>query len=359
MAEYREFRYWAYDFTGEGFSHGDGLNAPVIGNWPLTPGETVDVFLRALVFLGTDGNDGGLFEDPSDGSVVYVSDTNQLNPDDPLPEPISQELNLDGSPGKMVDDDGGDGTGEILGTSFDDEISRDGVSDGVTGGVPSNTSDIIKGFGGNDTIDGAGGGDMIDGGAGNDSLKGGAGNDTILGKGGNDTLDGDSGSDTLKGGDGADRLTGGDGKDTLIGGKQNDVLKGGAKDDELSGGSGKDKLTGGDGNDDLTGGSGNDTFIFKSIGETDGVGDNITDFGNGDDVMDLSQFDAKTGVDGNQAFKFIGTDKFSDSAGELRYAVDKVTGDVEVKGDVDGDGDKDFSIRLEDISSLTADDFIL
>ena len=154
---------------------------------------------------------------------------------------------------------------------------------------------------------------------------------------------GNVGNNTLTGGGGADRLEGGGGNDILLGG------------------TGNDRLAGGSGSDILTGGSGADQFIFASLsdsGATAASRDVITDFTQSHgDRIDLSLLDANQSLSGNQAFKFVGTDAFSGSAGELRY---EHSGSVTLAlVDVDGDRTADFSIELSTHVSLLAQDFIL
>lgn len=72
--------------------------------------------------------------------------------------------------------------------------------------------------------------------------------------------------------------------DVINGGYGNDELFGGAGNDILDGGKDNDRLDGGIGDDTLTGGDNNDTFIF----EENFGNDVITDFGNGNDAIDLS-----------------------------------------------------------------------
>jgi hypothetical protein len=69
-----------------------------------------------------------------------------------------------------------------------------------------------------------------------------------------------------------------------------------------------------------------------------------------------SNIDAKTGVDGNQKFAFIGTDGFSGEKGELRYK--DLGAEVIVQGDVNGDGKADFEILVK-AGKLDAGDFLL
>ena len=97
----------------------------------------------------------------------------------------------------------------------------------------------------------------------------------IRGLGGGDWILAGEGNDTIKGGDGYDRLFGEEG---------NDSIEGGNDDDDLVGGEGDDWLDGGSGNDALTGGAGADMFVFEA-----GHGnDIITDFGDGEDLIDIT-----------------------------------------------------------------------
>ncbi len=68
-------------------------------------------------------------------------------------------------------------------------------------------------------------------------------------------------------------------------------LQGGAGDDVLTGGAGNDTLTGGPGNDMLIGGEGDDVFFWNAGDEGTAQApaqDVVKDFGNGNDVLDLS-----------------------------------------------------------------------
>ena len=137
--------------------------------------------------------------------------------------------------------------------------------------------DYVFGEGGDDTIRGGEGGDMLFGDDGNDSIEGGKGSDFLLG---------DDGNDTVEGGEGRDWIRGGSGDDSLDGGTGGDFLYGDSGSDTLDGGEGSDRLYGGTGDDRLTGGAGADTFLFDT-----GNGDDIvTDFANGEDLIDLREF---------------------------------------------------------------------
>ncbi|MEZ5876216.1 MAG: matrixin, partial [Hyphomicrobiales bacterium] len=74
------------------------------------------------------------------------------------------------------------------------------------------------------------------------------------------------------------------------------------------------------------------------------------------DQISLNRIDAKTGVAGNQAFKWIGTHDFHNVKGELRY-IDKGATCI-VQADVNGDGKADFEILVK-VDALLKGDFIL
>ena len=179
----------------------------------------------------------------------------------------------------------------VWGSAFDDVFTGDGNDNHFRGNAGADTLD---GGAGNDALDyrgsdagvtvnladnaTAGGhaeGDRI---ANFEHVQGSAFGDILTGDGGKNDLIGNAGDDNLDGGSGNDRLRGGDGSDNLWGRGGNDSLTGGA---------GADTLAGGAGNDSLQGGDGSDTFVFRA-GE-DGV-DIITDFTNGEDRIDLSDF---------------------------------------------------------------------
>jgi Ca2+-binding RTX toxin-like protein len=215
-------------------------------------------------------------------------------------------------------------------------------------------------------------------------LAGGVGNDLAIGNGGDDVIFGDAGDDTLLGGTGINQLFGGDGFDDLFGGADTDYLTGGADNDRLRGAEGGDSLKGGTGDDTLFGEAGADVLdggagrdllsgaedsdIYDFNAKTDSVKganrDIITDFSgvkvlNGDlDRIDLSDIDAKKGP-GNQAFHFIGAQKFHHKAGELQVNYNAVTDVAIVQGDVDGNGKADFQIEVHTAAALAKGDFIL
>ncbi len=255
----------------------------------------------------------------------------------------------------------------------------------------SAAADYLIGFGGDDTLFG---------GAGNDKLFGGSDSDRIYGGSGNDLLAGGLASDWLKGGRGDDTYlvdrpgdkvieSAGEGRDLVyalvsftlpsnvenltlteharINGTGNqlandirgnasaNILRGRGGHDSLSGGKGADTLVGGEGGDTLAGGRGNDVFRFLDVSDA-GRGthqDQIVDFENGHDRIDVSRIDADDNLSGNQVFTFLGDLPFTGVAGELRCAKGFV------RADIDGDGRSDFSLTVLGRGDLVDTDFIL
>jgi Ca2+-binding RTX toxin-like protein len=172
---------------------------------------------------------------------------------------------------------------------------------------------------------------------------------------GSDTIVGNRYADRLLGSRGDDLLDGRGGDDRLEGGRDDDDLFGGRGADRLFGGSGDDVLFGGFGRDRLNGGAGEDSFVFRSARDA-GRGstrDVIGDFDRDDDFIDLAVIDANELRRGDQTFDFIGAAAFSGAAGEVRFR------DGVLAADTDGDRRAEFQIAVEDVSRLTASDFIL
>lgn len=185
-----------------------------------------------------------------------------------------------------------------------------GQGNDVLNGAASTANDLVYGDLGNDSITGGAGNDTLFGGDGFDTVRGGAGSDLIFGNqgddqlfgnGGNDTLFGGQGQDVLDGGAGADLLLGNMGDDTVISGAGADTVFGGQGDDfldartnatgvRLNGDLGNDFLFGGTGTDTMTGGQGNDVFntSIAGSGVTQATADVVTDFGNGNDLVNFT-----------------------------------------------------------------------
>lgn len=253
-------------------------------------------------------------------------------------------------------------------------FAKNNSHDEVYGGAGDDTMTVYTaqseywGGGGDDYISSAGYWNLLVGGDGNDTVSyqaqdqdkylDGWGVDLDLGRefartgeGRKEKLDdfenaeGTSFGDGILGSKADNKLWGMDGKDDVVGFKGNDQLFGGTGEDHVSGGNGKDELTGGNGKDHLEGGGGGDLFIFADISEM-GKGnkaDIIEDFESGDKI-DLS---------GAGSFTYINDQSFNNVAGELRFE------DGVLQGDVDGDGNVDFEIKVKDVNSLQDSDFAL
>jgi Ca2+-binding RTX toxin-like protein len=292
----------------------------------------------------------------------------------------------------------------VVGSGFNDRL------------FGSNGGNAMQGGAGKDGIMGAGGADTLDGGDDNDNLLGEDDDDLLMGGSGHDTLDGGAGADTMLGGDGGDtyfvdnagddvieqagtgidvvisttptytlpddvenlgldtgaitgignsgknRLTGNDADNVLMGEGDSDRLHGGGGADSLVGGDGRDTLIGGAGTDALVGGADRDTFSFAN-GDT-GVGpaarDVIEDFRRVElDKIDLKEIDANTLAGNDQAFTFIGSNAFSNTAGELRFQHEGA--DTLIQGDTNGDGVADIEILLQATAGVAPvnSDFLL
>ena len=144
----------------------------------------------------------------------------------------------------------------------------------------------------------------------------------------------------------------------LTGTDENDTLSGSADNDWIVGYMGADKMTGG---------MGADQFSFHDVEEmglTTKTRDIITDFKHSDgDKIDLLDIDANSadvdsfGFQIDQSFTFIGAKAFSktDATGQLRF--DATTHIL--YGSTDADNKPEFSIQLNGVKSLVADDFVL
>ena len=221
----------------------------------------------------------------------------------------------------------------VIGSLFDDVLIGDAGANKLQGDAGN---DIIDGGAGNDTLLGGAGADSLDGGGGVDTasyfhsdagvsvdlstgtgsggeaqddtlsnienLLGSTLDDVLIGDAGDNVLSGVQGDDLLDGGAGADMLNGGEGRDTVTYAASdagvtvnlmNGQTSGGhAQGDRLSsvenviGSHFDDVLIGGASDNVMTGGAGADTFDIRP-----GNGaDTITDFGDGDDIIDLSHF---------------------------------------------------------------------
>ena len=162
-----------------------------------------------------------------------------------------------------------------------------------------------------------------------------------------------SGSDTLLN---FENLSGSNFNDLLTGNAAANTLSGGAGNDTLTAGAGNDLLIGGFGVDRLNGGTGADRFDFNALNEM-GLGalrDVLGDFKTSEgDKIDLSTLDANSLTAANDAFSFIGSSAFGNSAaGQLRFA------NGILYGSTDADSAAEFEIQLLGVSTLSTTDLV-
>jgi len=305
------------------------------------------------VLSGLDGNDllnGGLGADTLDGgngtdTASYASATDAVT------------VTLTATGGSSAGADGSDtlvSIENVVGSAFNDTLTG------------NNNANILNGGAGADTINGGGGDDLLIGGDGGDALDGGAGINTA-------DYSGSSAAVTvnLSSGKGSGGSAAGDtlaNIQNVTGSAFNDKLTGSGAANMLTGGTGNDQITGGGGSDTLYGGTGTDSFLFASSADigTSASHDAIWDFEAGGttaatavDHIDLNLIDANTkSANKDEAFTFIGTNAFTNHAGELRI---QVTGDhvANILGDTNGDGVADFVLEVHYTGVLDATDFVL
>jgi Ca2+-binding RTX toxin-like protein len=258
--------------------------------------------------------------------------------------------------------------GIVTGTTGNDVLyGHDQVNDEITAGAGK---DALYGLGGDDALYGGEGNDVLNGGAGADLMVGGVGDDTYYVSSPDDTVveEPNEGTDTvyasvsyaLAAGMSVEFLRANAGTTglSLTGNEFNNTLVGGAGNDTLNGGNGNDLLVGGAGADVLTGGAGADLFRFSALADSTvaaGGRDMIMDFVSGDKI-DLHLIDANASLPGDQAFNFIGTNAFSGTAGQLRYAASG--GNTLITGDVNGNNAADFSILVSGAHAFGGSDFV-
>jgi Ca2+-binding RTX toxin-like protein len=144
-----------------------------------------------------------------------------------------------------------------------------------------------------------------------DTLAGSQGYDRIMAGGGNDFIRSYAPADPMLGQTDA-RMAVADGADAIAAGSGNDTIYSGGGNDTVYGDYGNDYINAGTGNDVISGGLGNDTFAFGAIMTSPGSFmysglDRVTDFTQGDDVIDLRGY--STSYYGNPAVTFIGNNE--------------------------------------------------
>jgi Ca2+-binding RTX toxin-like protein len=168
--------------------------------------------------------------------------------------------------------------------------------------------------------------------------------EVVVGGKGNDEIYGNALRNELYGREGDDDIFGQSGDDLIFAGSGSDFVDGGSGDDDIYGETGKDFLKGG---------TGFDYFYFRTRSEA-GNGsqrDVIQDFQSGVDKVDLSDIDANIYLSGNQAFSYISSNIFTGLRGQLRYASNVLSGDV--------NGDKFADFQIEVVGLASANDIVL
>ena len=128
---------------------------------------------------------------------------------------------------------------------------------------------------------------------------------------------------------------------------RNDELNGREEADLLMGIKGKDTLYGGSGADVLIGGKGKDRFLYTAVEDSlvnEAGRDHILDFGKKDKINLQALADE---------LQFIKKGKFSGTAGEVRFAKETLSLDI------DGDGTADFAVALPGVTKLKGSNLLL
>ena len=136
----------------------------------------------------------------------------------------------------------------------------------------------------------------------------------------------------------------------------------------MVGGTGNDALRGGSGGDYLVGNEGSDIFQYQYVGESRNVVehganqlDQIVDFTQGEDLIDLSAVDANDAVDGDQAFIFLASpgSPTGDWSGFVWATANSGSGFATLNVSTDADAAPEMQIYMSHAYTFTAGDFIL
>ena len=128
---------------------------------------------------------------------------------------------------------------------------------------------------------------------------------------------------------------------------RNDELNGREEADLLMGIKGKDTLYGGSGADVLIGGKGKDRFLYTDVGDSlanEEGRDHILDFGKKDKINLQALADE---------LRFIKKAKFTGTAGEVRFAKETLSIDI------DGDQSAEFAVALPGVEKLKGSNLLL
>ena len=290
----------------EGSAHGDELTGDGGANRLLGAGgdDTLTGGAGADRLEGGAGEDTASYAGAARGVTVNLA-TGRGSAGDARDDVLVEIENLEGSArGDQLTGD--DGANRLFGAWGNDTLTGGAGADRLDGGPGADTASYLDSDEAVTVNLGTGQGrhgdaegdtyvfiEIVFGSDYGDRLTGDFGDNLLLGWNGNDTLVGGAGADQLRGSEGVDTLSyaGSDAAVTVS--LQSGSASGGhARGDtftsieNLEGSAHGDTLTGDNGDNSLSGGAGSDTFIFLADNGTD----NITDFTNGEDLIDLSAF---------------------------------------------------------------------
>jgi Ca2+-binding RTX toxin-like protein len=277
-------------------------------------------------------------------------------------------------------------SGGTVSAVFGNHVSQVANLIGVESATGSNFADTIIGDTGRNTIDGGLGDDFLDGGAGASNVLSFMSHDLALahqneqfniclgmnGNNGNVSVFGTVGgsfqlveSDTIRnfndvmGSNHSENISGNEQDNDLVGLGGDDVINGFGGTDTLLGGSGYDRLIGSSGADDLLGGSEADTFVFVTTADsTPGAYDQIGDFEQGLDRIDVSHIDGSMQQFGFQHLAF--TTAQTPGIGQIASHYDEQTGWTVVEARTNMlSSTPNFHLELVGHYNLSASDFIL
>ena len=306
------------------------------------------------------------------------------------PAAVNVNLAINTHTGGWADGDAYFDIEEIHGSAFSDSITGTGGSQALHGGQGN---DRLEGRDGNDTLYGGNQKDYLDGGPGDDLLDGGLDNDFYIIDSPGDLIQGEV---PYANGGGIDTVrvfydgyvqptnielvritnltdlqdysaTGNDAPGTLVGNAGDNTLTGRGGNDQINGNDGEDVLIGNTGRDTLVGGAGDDTFVYSSVSESragsanrdviNGFENRISDVS--EDIIDLSAVDAISATAADDAFTFIGSARFSGTAGEMRTQGLGGPNAILLEMDVTGDGVANMQIFVNLTTFMQESDFIL
>ena len=159
--------------------------------------------------------------------------------------------------------------------------------------------------------------------------------------------------------------------ENAVGGSGNDTLVGNNGTNQLNGGLGNDSISGARGSDALIGGGGSDTFIFDDNDSGVGPGgrDQILDFIQGIDRLDIRQIDANVARGSDQAFSAsisfwngVGNEFAANSAGTIKYHYETILGVQHTIIDLNNDADRAADIQIALVGTYSfnnTSDFLL